>query len=111
MDKVCNYTFALQFSNYLSMADCPPLTDPANGVVTVTGQTSGSTATYTCNSGFVLALFEVIPSETVVRTCQHGGTWSAFKPLCRGKCNTCTAHLDKYIMSPPMIIVKISIYI
>ena len=58
-----------------SIALCPTLTDPANGIVTWTGLTPGSTATYTCDVGFELNGVET-------RTCQSDGTWSDDPPTC-----------------------------
>ena len=57
----------------ISVALCPSLTDPANGTVTWTGLTPGSTATYTCDEGFEL---------NRVQTCQSDGTWSDDPPTC-----------------------------
>jgi len=54
---------------------CPELTDPANGRVMWTGLTPGSTATYSCDEGFVL-------NGTQIRTCQSDGTWSDAAPTC-----------------------------
>ena len=65
-----------------SVAQCPPLPNPANGMVTVTGQTSGSTATYTCNTGLEL-LDLTLGSDA--RTCQPDGTWSGSEAQCIGK--------------------------
>ena len=62
------------------LAECPPLTNPANGMVTVTGQTSGSTATYACDSD--LELLD-LTSGSNVRTCQDG-SWSLPEPQCVG---------------------------
>ena len=56
------------------------LSDPANGTVTVAGQMSGDTATYTCNSGYELDL----TSGSEVRTCQADGMWSGSAPACVG---------------------------
>ena len=50
----------------------------ANGVVSVTGQRSGDTATYTCDSGY-----ELVGSAT--RTCQADGSWTGSAPTCVGK--------------------------
>ena len=55
---------------------CPPLADPANGMVMWTGLTPGSTATYTCDVGFEL-------NGAQTRTCQiSDGTWSGDPPTC-----------------------------
>ena len=61
---------------YHSEGPCSTLTNPSNGVVTWTGLTSGSTATYTCNSGYELI-------GNTVRTCQNG-RWSGQAPTCSG---------------------------
>ena len=50
-------------------------------MVTVTGQTHGSTATHTCNSGF--ELLDITPGNDV-RTCQPDGTWSGDEAQCIG---------------------------
>ena len=54
---------------------CPDLTDPANGMVVMAGNSVGNTATYSCNSGF-----ELVGAQTV--TCQADGTWSDSPPTC-----------------------------
>ena len=56
------------------------LTDPANGMVSVTGQMSGDNATYTCDSGYELDL----TSGSGVRTYQADGMWSGSAPACVG---------------------------
>ena len=58
----------------LNLVDCGPLPSPANGTITLTGTLVGSTATYTCDSGY----------ERVVCTnlvCQDNGNWSG-TPMC-----------------------------
>ncbi|XP_064386127.1 sushi, von Willebrand factor type A, EGF and pentraxin domain-containing protein 1-like isoform X2 [Halichondria panicea] len=55
--------------------DCGPLTDPSNGMVDVTTTTFGSTATYTCNTGYML-------TGDTTRTCGAGGQWSSSAPTC-----------------------------
>ena len=54
---------------------CLNLVNPANGMVVVTGNSVGDTATYTCDPGFEL---EGAPT----RTCQSDGTWSGIPPVC-----------------------------
>ena len=54
---------------------CPDLTDPANGMVVMSGTLVGNTATYSCNSGFAL-----VGAQTV--TCQANGMWSDPLPTC-----------------------------
>ena len=72
---------------------CPLLTDPANGMVAVTGQASGFTATYTCNSGF--ELLDLTPGSDI-RTCQPNGTWSGSEPQCIGK-SVMYMYSDNYL--------------
>ena len=55
--------------------ECPILTDPANGSVTVSTRTPGSTALYACTSGYLV-------SGVAQRSCQAGGTWSGAAPTC-----------------------------
>jgi hypothetical protein len=55
--------------------ECAPLTDPASGSVTVSGRTPGSTAAYTCVSGYSI-------SGIAERSCQGNGTWSGAAPAC-----------------------------
>ena len=58
--------------------DCGSLTDPTNGQVnTSSGTTFGSTATYTCDTGYTL-------SGSQTRTCGANGMWTPSKPLCEG---------------------------
>ena len=57
---------------------CPNLRDPDNGQVTVTGRTPTSTATYVCDSGYLLDGVET-------RVCQNNGRWSGRPPVCTGK--------------------------
>lgn len=61
--------------------DCGDLENPENGVVSLTGTTFTSVATYSCNFGF----FFVGGDE--VRTCQSNGTWSGTQPTCLGENN------------------------
>ena len=61
---------------------CPALSAPANGMVTVTGQLSGDTATYTCNSGFELL---DLTTGSDMRTCQPDGTWTGSEQQCVGR--------------------------
>jgi len=58
-----------------TIVDCGALTDPANGSVSASPTTYGSTGTYTCQTGFGLV-------GTSPRTCQADGTWSDAAPTC-----------------------------
>ena len=50
-------------------------------VTTTSRRLSGSTATYTCNSGF--ELLDLTPGSDM-RTCQPNGMWSGSEALCIG---------------------------
>ena len=55
---------------------CPSLSNPGNGQVSLSsGLVMGSTATYTCNSGFKATF-------TSTRYCQADGQWSGGAPSC-----------------------------
>ena len=64
----------LYFALY-ACTGCERLPDINNGQVDLSGRTLGSTATYTCNQGFVL-----VGSST--RICQSNGQWSGSEPSC-----------------------------
>ena len=57
--------------------NCGPLSDPTNGLVTVTDTFLGSIANYSCNSGYGLV-------GDVTGVCQANGNWSE-GPVCRSK--------------------------
>lgn len=57
---------------------CPPLDDPQFGSVSISGDTIGSVATYSCNANFVL-------SDSTPRRCLSDGSWSGTSPICRGQ--------------------------
>ena len=59
-------------------SDCPALSDPTNGQVTVTGNGQGDTATYTCSKGHVM-------SGEATRTCQAGNAWDGSQPTCTAR--------------------------
>ena len=56
---------------------CPVLGSPANGGVSVTGNSPGDTATYTCDVGYNL-----VGAQNL--TCGDNGMWSASPPFCQG---------------------------
>ena len=67
---------------WLYTAQCPALQSPTDGMVTTNSRRlSGSTATYTCNSGF--ELLDLTPGSDM-RTCQLDGTWSGSEAQCIG---------------------------
>lgn len=55
--------------------ECPTLPAPANGDVSLTDVTVGSTAAYSCDIGF-----ELVGNSR--RVCQSDGTWSGEDPIC-----------------------------
>ena len=58
--------------------NCGTLNEPANGRVHHTGGTTlGQTATYSCNTGYILA-------GGITRTCLATGVWSGSAPTCQG---------------------------
>ena len=58
--------------------DCPALSNPASGTVSVGGYAVGDTATYTCSTGYLL-------SGDATRTCQAGNTWTGSQPTCTAR--------------------------
>ena len=55
---------------------CPELPNPTNGEVSLTGNTVGSLASYSCDLGFGLVGFST-------RICQPIGQWSGQAPTCQ----------------------------
>ena len=62
----------------IAVIDCGNAPDILNGEVTFNGTTVGSTATYSCNTGF-----EIVGKSS--RSCQTSGTWSGTTPTCGRK--------------------------
>ena len=74
-------TFSKNFIFYFFFCaeiKCPDLSRPSNGVLTVNSISVGSTANFSCNSGYFLV------GEPSL-TCGGDGTWSAEPPQCIGK--------------------------
>ncbi len=59
----------------MSTVTCPTLVNPTDGTVTMSGNIEGSTATYSCNTGFGVNGAEMV-------TCTSDGSWSADPPTC-----------------------------
>ena len=57
---------------------CPTLVPPANGNLVLSGNTVGETASYTCNTGFILEGDSTL-------TCGEDGQWSGSPPVCNRK--------------------------
>ena len=66
--------------------ECPQLIDPAEGDVAMSGNNPGSSATYTCRTGYAL-------TGDDIRFCQNDGTWSGNDPFCRCKCTDLSLSL------------------
>ncbi len=59
----------------MSTVTCPTLVNPTDGTVTMSSNTEGSTATYSCNTGFGVNGVEMV-------TCASDSSWSADPPTC-----------------------------
>ena len=71
-------------------AICHNLTNLTNGIVTMTGTSPNSEATYSCNRGF-------FTNDATNRTCNENGVWTGVEPVCESK------ELQKslgYLVSP-----------
>ena len=69
------------YTNFTSVSfpaevDCGKLPDPENGIVALSGTTSGSIANYTCTDGYELT------SGNNARVCENDGKWSGVDPAC-----------------------------
>ena len=54
---------------------CPALMSPANGLVSVTGNSPRDNATYTCDPDYDLV-------GVSLRVCGNDGEWSGEAPMC-----------------------------
>ena len=61
---------------FLPDVECVNLRNPANGMVTTTGNDFGSRARYRCHSGYLLV-------GDQARVCEANGRWSGQEPECR----------------------------
>ena len=66
-------------------ATCEGLSNPGFGIVTVSGQSVGDTATYECQSGFDLV---GPPTRTCTQTSRGSADWSGEAPICRRMCTS-----------------------
>ena len=67
----------------IAAVDCMGLTNPTDGMVTLTTTTFESTATYSCNTG------RLSLSGEATRTCQATGVWTGSAPTCVGMLSLC----------------------
>ena len=63
-------------AQFQTVVPCTVLKNPANGTLILTGTSYGNTATYTCDTGFVL-----VGSEMLI--CEDDGMWSDLPPACQ----------------------------
>ena len=94
MHKISNTSINSRLLNppFLVAARCGNLDSPRNGRVDLSGTTVGSTATYRCKNGFILA------NGDRIRECGANGRWSGTAPNCVCKLLTiktlsCKAYL------------------
>ena len=66
--------------------ECPDLSDPENGTVTVASNIFGSLAVYRCSEGFGLV-------GKSIRQCQADGSWSEQEPTCESKFKIIRSHI------------------
>ena len=74
------YVWVLLFLPTCVDVECPRLSPPANGYVSGTGLSLGSSIQYFCNHGYQI-------EGTAFQECQEDGQWSAAMPTCQRKCN------------------------
>ena len=67
-------TVLLPLPHYAAV-QCPTLSNPTNGRVSVPSRAVGSRATYSCNTGYTL-------SGSSSLTCLSNGAWSGSVPIC-----------------------------
>jgi len=77
---------------------CSVLSAPSKGDVVLGGITVGSTATYTCDSGYVLV------GESV-RVCQPSGEWSGAEPSCRCKISESVCTWNLWIFTKRLMLI------
>lgn len=72
------YSYKLNLSESLDIADCEPLLNPDNGEVTFASTIQDSVANYSCAVGREV-------QGMVSRTCLNSGSWSDIEPTCERK--------------------------
>ena len=81
----------------LPVMGCRYLESPVNGQLLVSGRVVGSTATYSCNTGFSLV------GRHVQRTCQDNGVWSGEEPHCAAEQSKSMYHRTAILMTPYLL--------
>ena len=89
-----------------AVVNCGQLQAPTNGIVRVSGSTEGSTATYSCISGYSLV-------GNILRQCQSNGEWSGTQPFCErdSKLYSYRYHIHTYKLRTYKHITYINTYI
>ena len=75
---ICASSNLIHVSYFVSVIDCGPLDNPANGEVSVPSTAFSFNATYSCNTGYTL-------TGDDMRMCMESGLWSGSEPICVGK--------------------------
>ena len=107
MHETLNKSLAVQGSTTtylvflpLSAVDCGALLSPTNGQVNHTaGTTLGTTATYSCNTGYSL-------QGSNSRTCQATGMWSGSPPTCQ-RMLLCMCKTWLSVLGDPTLLMRI----
>ena len=73
-------SYGIMYLPYFIVVDCGSLASPKFGQVVISGTTFGSTATYSCQKGYIL-----VGDST--RVCQVNGQWSGDAPTCKSMFN------------------------
>ena len=86
-----------------SVVDCGPLSDPTNGIVLVSVNTTlGTTASYECIAGY-----EVVGLMGEFRFCTETGMWSERDPTCERTLYTILVIGTQSTLSPQVWIVAL----
>jgi CUB/sushi domain-containing protein len=86
------------------IANCPALSSPTGGSVSAPTLTFGSTATYSCMTGYNL-------TGSMTRACQADGTWSGAAPTCDPKdCGAPGAPTHGTVSAPTTTFMSIATY-
>ena len=79
--------------------NCGNLQNPLFGKVVLTGTTFGSSATYSCQRGYILVGWST-------RTCQDNGQWSGVAPVCRSKQLSTSVYTFRHFSTRVLVFTK-----
>ena len=97
---------------FTGLSDCGPLSDPPNGVVDLpSGTIQGSSALYTCNTGFEFTLTSIS-----FRVCLASSFWTGDEPTCESKlmikCHLILTVLTSfYFVTTPFIVIVACLFL